>query len=224
MMTNNAKRSPEDIRRLLRVYFIMGSVNTAGRQPEAVLVEAIAGGATLFQFREKGSGALEGAAKRELAVRLQALCREAGIPFLVNDDVDLAVEIGADGVHVGQDDAPARTLRARLGADNIIGVSAHTREEARQAIRDGADYIGVGPIYPTSSKDDAAEACGPEFIASLREQGITLPLVAIGGITAANAGPVLRSGADGLSVISAIAGAPDVRRAAAAFSALYANE
>ncbi|WP_058303046.1 thiamine phosphate synthase [Gorillibacterium timonense] len=219
-MTTKHSHSPEEIRRLLRVYFIMGSPNTVGRPPEEVLTEAIAGGITLFQFREKGPGALTGSAKRELASRLQSICRKAGVPFLVNDDTALAEELNADGVHVGQDDEPAGILRSRLGADKIIGVSAHTLEEARQAVLDGADYIGVGPIYPTSSKPDAEEACGPQLLTDLRSQGIQLPIVAIGGITCLNAAPILAAGANGLSVISAIAGAPDVRQAAADFASL----
>ncbi|MEO3946422.1 thiamine phosphate synthase [Gorillibacterium sp. CAU 1737] len=214
------KVDPDKMRRLLGVYFIMGSPNTGGRSPEEVLREAIAGGATLFQFREKGPGALVGSDKRDLAARLQGICREAGVPFLVNDDVPLAAELGADGVHVGQSDEPAAAIRAVLGLDKIIGVSAHTLAEARQAIRDGADYIGVGPVFPTSSKDDAEEACGPERIAELRAAGIRLPLVAIGGLTHENGARVLAAGADGLSVISAIAGAADVRASAAAFAAL----
>ncbi|WP_438431532.1 thiamine phosphate synthase [Gorillibacterium sp. sgz500922] len=222
-MSRPSPRTPAAVRRLLRVYFIMGSPNTAGRPPEDVLAEALAGGVSLFQFREKGPVAATGAAKRELAERLLGLCRRAGVPFLVNDDIELAVAIDADGVHVGQDDAPARLLRARLGPDKLIGVSVHTEEEARRAIRDGADYIGVGPIYPTVSKDDAEEACGPAFIAALREQGIDLPLVAIGGLTASNAAPVLNAGADGLSVISAIAGAADVRQAARSFAELFTD-
>lgn len=220
-MTNDSlgRRSPESIRAKLGVYFIMGSVNCS-RPPAEVLTEAIEGGVTIFQFREKGPGALTGEARTALARELQAICRSRGVPFIVNDDVELAAELDADGVHVGQEDEPAGVIRGRLGARKIIGVSAHTPEEVRQAALDGADYLGIGPVYPTSSKDDARPVQGTALISSLRGQGIDIPLVGIGGITAENAAPVHEAGADGVSVISAIAAAPSPREAAAALAAL----
>ncbi|WP_269474729.1 thiamine phosphate synthase [Paenibacillus sp. URB8-2] len=209
----------EHVRSLLRVYFIMGSVNC--RRPAAeVLAEAIAGGVTIFQFREKGPGALTGEAKLNLARELQGICRSHSVPFIVNDDIDLAIAIDADGVHVGQDDEPAQALREQLGSRKIIGVSAHTPEEVRQAIADGADYLGIGPVYPTASKDDARPVQGTILIGNLRKEGVSIPLVGIGGITADNASPVLAAGADGISVISAIAGADHPEAAAAAFARL----
>lgn len=206
----------EHVRRLLKLYFIMGSVNCL-KTPLETLVEAMDGGITLFQYREKGSTAFTGQAYVELAQVLQQKCRERKIPFIVNDDIDLAVALDADGVHVGQKDAPARSIRERLGAHKIIGVSAHNLKEAQQAIADGADYLGVGPVYPTSSKDDAEAVQGTGVIEELRRSGLTIPLVGIGGITAANAQPVIQAGADGISVISAIAGAADIRGAARNF-------
>ncbi|WP_025688213.1 thiamine phosphate synthase, partial [Paenibacillus zanthoxyli] len=185
--------------------------------------EAIAGGVTIFQFREKGPGALTGEAKFNLARELQGICRAHGVPFIVNDDIDLAIQLDADGVHVGQDDEPARVLREKLGSRKIIGVSAHTPEEVRQAIDDGADYLGIGPVYPTSSKDDARPVQGTILIQNLRKAGITIPLVGIGGITADNAARVFAAGADGVSVISAIAGADHPQAAAAAFARLAAR-
>ncbi|MFB5677979.1 thiamine phosphate synthase [Paenibacillus terreus] len=199
----------------------MGSVNCAGRNPVTVLREAIAGGVTMFQFREKGAGSLTGQAAYELARELQAVCREAGVPFIVNDDVDMAAVLGADGIHVGQEDAPAASLRSRLGHEAIVGVSAHSVEEAGRAIADGADYLGVGPMYPTLSKSDARPVQGPLLIQELRSHGITIPLVGIGGITPEKAPPVLAAGADGVSVISAISQAEEPGLAAAAFTALY---
>ncbi|WP_404823811.1 thiamine phosphate synthase [Paenibacillus rhizovicinus] len=197
------------------VYLIMGSTNVpAGIDPEDLLREAIEGGITCFQFREKGSGSLAGEAKLELAKRLQAVCREHGIPFIVNDDISLAVVLKADGVHVGQDDEPAAEIRARIGAEAIIGVSAHTVAEARKALADGADYLGIGPIYPTGSKPDAKVPQGTRLLEELRDAGITVPLVGIGGITPDNASAVIAAGADGVSVISAITLAPSVRDAA----------
>ncbi|MNB75019.1 Thiamine-phosphate synthase [compost metagenome] len=201
------------IRRVLKLYFIMGSANCR-LSPAETLTQAINGGITLFQFREKGPGALTGAAAVQLGRQLQAVCRAHGIPFIVNDDIGLAETLDADGVHVGQEDEPAGSIRLRLGADKIVGVSAHTPEEARQAIADGADYLGVGPVYPTSSKDDARAVQGTQIIEQLRLSGLGIPLVGIGGITAGNAAPVIRAGADGISVISAISAAADVKAAA----------
>lgn len=206
----------DTMRQYLKLYFIMGS-NNCKQNPVEVLSEAIAGGITLFQFREKGPGALMGQAKFELAKRLQKLCRQHHIPFIVNDDISLAIAIDADGVHIGQDDEPAGSIRARLGPNAIIGVSAHTLVEAQQAIRDGANYLGIGPVFPTQSKDDAKEVQGTILIKELRAKGSHIPLVGIGGITIDNATSVIQAGADGVSVISAIAGADSVRDSAAHF-------
>ncbi|OKP77129.1 thiamine phosphate synthase [Paenibacillus sp. P3E] len=206
----------EDMRRLLKLYFIMGSVNCR-KAPLETLSEAIEGGITLFQYREKGRTAFTGQAYVELARQFQQRCRECQVPFIVNDDIELAIALDADGVHVGQDDEPARSIRERLGARKIIGVSAHTLEEGQQAIADGADYLGVGPVYPTSSKDDAEAVQGTAVIETLRRSGLTIPLVGIGGITVDNAAPVMKAGADGISVISAIAGADNISAAARKF-------
>lgn len=200
-----------EIEELLQLYFIMGSTNCK-KDPEYVLQQAIEGGITLFQFREKGPGALEGREKARLAQKLFRVCKDAGIPFIVNDDVGLAVELDADGIHVGQEDLAANFVRERAG-DKILGVSAHTIEEADKAIRDGADYLGLGPIYPTISKDDTRAVSGLAIIDNFRKNGITIPIVGIGGITAANARDVIQAGANGISLISAIAGADDVKMA-----------
>lgn len=200
-----ARIANEEMKQRLKVYFIMGSVNCK-KPPLEVLTEAIDGGITLFQFREKGSGALVGEQKYEFAKQLQAICQKRGIPFIVNDDIELALAIDADGVHIGQDDEDARIVREKIG-DKILGVSAHNLEEAQAAVAAGADYIGVGPIYPTKSKADAKQAQGPGIIRLLRNNGIAIPIVGIGGITAENAGEVMSAGADGVSVISAIASA-----------------
>ncbi|MGZ0085516.1 thiamine phosphate synthase [Caldibacillus thermoamylovorans] len=212
-----ARIAREEMKKRLAVYFIMGSQNSE-RPAVDVLKEALDGGVTLFQFREKGAGALQGREKEALARQLQRLCRAHRVPLIVNDDVELAIAIDADGVHVGQDDEDARRVREKIG-DKILGVSAHNVEEARAAIEAGADYIGVGPIYPTRSKEDANEAQGPEILRSLREQGIAIPIVAIGGITVDNAQVVIEAGADGVSVISAIASASEPKAAAAALAA-----
>lgn len=207
----NGRISAAAMRKSLGVYLVIGSANCR-QDPLQVTEQALAGGATMIQFREKGPGALTGGPKLRLAAQLQAACRRAGVPFIVNDDVDLALAIDADGIHVGQDDEAAGRVRARIG-ERVLGVSAHTVTEARLAIHSGADYLGIGPIYPTASKADAREPQGPGFIRRLRECGIEAPLVAIGGITAASAGEAIRAGADGIAVISAVTQAADVRKA-----------
>ncbi|MFZ4454487.1 thiamine phosphate synthase [Salibacterium aidingense] len=198
----------------LRLYFIMGSTNT-NKDPETVLKEAVQGGITCFQFREKGEGARTGEEKKRLAVQLQKLCHKSGIPFIVNDDVDLALDIQADGIHVGQKDVPLAEVKKRCPGTMIIGVSAKTREEAEKAVQDGADYLGVGPMFGTTTKEDAEAPIGPQAIRHLRQEGITIPMVGIGGIDEINAGEVIEAGADGVSVISAISRAVDGTQAAA---------
>ncbi|MGQ8875453.1 thiamine phosphate synthase [Paenibacillus sp. TSA_86.1] len=213
----------EAVRRTLQLYLVMGSVNTA-RDPVEVLRQAITGGITLFQFREKGTGALTGEARITLALRLREVCSQHGIPFIVNDDVELAVAVEADGVHVGQDDADAALVRARIGDGRMLGVSAHSALEARRAMQASADYLGVGPMYPTRSKADAHAVLGPAGVAELRAAGIAVPVVGIGGITPDTAAAVMAAGADGVAVISAIAGAADVCAAAAQLAAITLRE
>lgn len=197
------------IRAWLPVYFIMGSQDCL-QYPVDVLEEAIAGGITIFQFREKGKDALTGDAKLALAQKLQGLCKSKGVPFIVNDDIDLALVLDADGVHIGQDDESAAFVRKRLGHQKILGVSAHNQDEAFRAMADGADYLGLGPVFPTQSKSDAKPVSGTNLIEKLRSQGIDFPLVGIGGITSGNAHLVLEAGADGVSVISSISRAVSV--------------
>ncbi|MGG2093926.1 thiamine phosphate synthase [Bacillus sp. S13(2024)] len=187
---------------LLQVYFIMGS-NNCRKDPLQVMKEALDGGITIFQYREKGDGALTGEERYAFARQLQSLCKEYHVPFIVNDDVELALELDADGVHVGQDDEGIKMVREKMG-DKMIGVSAHTIEEARFAIENGADYLGVGPIFPTHTKKDAKAVQGTEGLRFFRESGIEIPIVGIGGITIENAASVLEAGANGVSVISAI--------------------
>jgi len=202
----------DKLREALKLYFIFGSQNCL-KNPLEVLQEAICGGVTCFQFREKGKGSRTGTAKLELARQLQKICRGKGIPFIVNDDIDLALELDADGVHIGQDDGPADEIRKKIG-DRILGVSAHTMEEVRQAIVDGADYLGLGPIYPTATKEDAEAVQGTTLIEEVRKQGIDIPLVGIGGIKAHNAKDVVTAGTDGISVITAISHAESIALAA----------
>ncbi|MGG1618742.1 thiamine phosphate synthase [Paenibacillus sp. NRS-1782] len=200
------------MREHLRLYLVMGSVN-CDRDPLMVLEEALQGGVTLFQLREKGVDCLTGSRLHEFAQAAGRLCHQYDVPFLVNDDVELALAVDADGVHLGQDDEPTDHVRSRMG-DKIIGVSVHSLTEAEQAVRAGADYVGAGPMFPTRSKLDAHPVQGPELVRRLRAGGASLPLVGIGGITVDNATNVLQAGADGIAVISAISWAEAPREAA----------
>jgi thiamine-phosphate pyrophosphorylase len=197
-----ARIDSQRLRDALKVYFIFGSVNCL-KNPLEVLEEAVEGGITIYQFREKGNGALKGAKKYELAKELQAICRKNNVPFIVNDDIELALELDADGVHIGQDDEPVLDVRKKIG-DKILGVSAHSVEEVKSALENGADYLGLGPIFPTSTKEDAKAVQGTSLIEELREKGYDIPIVGIGGIKVENARSVIKAGADGVSVITAI--------------------
>lgn len=195
------------MKQLLRVYLVMGSVNCED-EPETVLEKAISGGITLFQYREKGDGALTGTERLETAVRLKKRCHAHGVPFIVNDDVNLAMKVDADGVHVGQEDECAETVRKRIG-NKILGVSAHDVREAEAAVRQGADYLGVGPMYWTGTKEDIREVRGPDVIREIRRFLPAFPIVGIGGITPSRVRPVMEAGADGVAVISAITRSAD---------------
>ncbi|GKV68490.1 thiamine-phosphate synthase [Sporosarcina sp. NCCP-2716] len=203
----------------LGLYFIMGTKDVRSGNPLAVLESALRGGATLFQLREKGPGALEGEEKFAFAKSCQRLCQVFDVPFIVNDDVDLALAVDADGIHVGQDDWDAARVRKRLGPDRILGVSVHTVAEAEAAIAAGANYVGMGPVFGTRSKPNARTAAGTVGIREVAARFPELPIVAIGGITAGAMAEILASGAQGAAVISAIAGAGDAEQAAAEFVA-----
>ena len=161
---------------------------------------AIAGGADTIQLRQKG-----GATRQMIRVaeQMQALCKRAGVAFIVNDRVDVAIASRADGVHLGQDDFPIALARKLLGEEAIIGGSASNMEEARQCLREGADYIGFGPVYSTTSKKDAGEAGGLGLLEQIVEE-IPLPVIAIGGIAAGNTPLVIETGVHGIAVISAV--------------------
>lgn len=212
------------IEQQLQLYFIMGSVNTGTSDPLDVLEAALLGGVTCFQLREKGPGALVGDEKRAFAKACQALCRHHNVPFIVNDDIELAIAIDADGVHVGQDDETAAIVRERIGKDKILGVSVHNESEMLAAIEVGADYVGIGPVYATTSKADAKPVSGTAFIQEMSALYPTMPIVGIGGITATNCEPVLKAGASGVSIISAIAAANDPYNAVRHFKLAFNKE
>lgn len=166
---------------------------------------ALHGGARMVQLRRKKAS---GRALFEWAVRIQALCREHGAIFIVNDRVDIALAMHADGVHLGQEDLPAMAARRLLGPDAVIGVSASSMAEAMAAARDGADYIGLGQIFPTISKEKPNPPLGIEVVRAVKK-ATGLPIVAIGGIGPDNAVGVMDAGAAGIAVISAVAAAQD---------------
>ncbi len=188
------------------LYVVLDRTATRGRELEDVLAQAIAGGCRMVQLREKTwpSGTL-----LPLAERLRARCARASVTFIVNDRVDLAVAVAADGVHLGQEDLPARLARPLLRASMILGVSTHSVEQARAARDAGADYIAVGSMFPTTTKTDF-QLVGPGLLRKLRGE-LRVPLIGIGGITPANVAQVIRAGADGVAVISAVCGADDPR-------------
>ncbi|CQR48339.1 Thiamine-phosphate synthase [Paraliobacillus sp. PM-2] len=198
----------------LAVYFIMGSNNVGDKDPLAVLKAALDGGITMFQFREKGSGALTGKDKRLLAEKMKALCGQYHVPFIVNDDVDLAIEVKADGIHVGQEDASIDEVKQRCPNSFIVGVSATNVIEAEQAAKAGADYIGAGPVFATDTKRDAKAPIGLKGLQQMRGIIGDTPMVAIGGIAASHVSSIRSAGADGVSVISAISLAEDAASAA----------
>ncbi|KAB2961290.1 MAG: thiamine phosphate synthase [Candidatus Methylomirabilis oxygeniifera] len=179
-----------------------------------IAARAIDGGATMIQLRDKAAG------PRQLlsdARRIARLCRERGVRFIVNDRLDLALAADADGVHLGQDDLPPHAARAVLGTNKVLGVSTHSLEQALEAAEQGADYLGIGPIFATGTKATGYEPRGCDIIRQLRAR-IDLPLIAIGGIALSNVGEAMAAGATGVAVISAIVGADDITAATQAFA------
>ena len=180
-----------------------------GRRLIDVVRESLDGGVTFLQLREKD---LDEARFLDEAKDIKTLCHAYGVPFLINDNVDIALAVDADGVHVGQSDMEAGDVRAKLGPDKIIGVSAQTVAQALQAEAHGADYLGVGAVFPTGSKADAKEV---EWDV-LRDicQAVSIPVVAIGGITQENVTELAGTGICGVAVISAIYAQEDIPAAA----------
>lgn len=198
-----------------RLYVVTDDVLLQGRSHREVLEAAIAGGATVVQYRAKHASTRQMVAE---AQALRDLTRRTGIPFIVNDRLDVALAVDADGVHVGQDDMPVALARRLIG-DKLLGVSAHSLHQATKAVQDGADYLGVGPIFATATKPDAEPPIGLGELRRIR-QHISIPIVAIGGINQANAADVMRAGVDGIAVVSAVVAADDVTAAARQLRAL----
>jgi thiamine-phosphate pyrophosphorylase len=197
------------------LYVILDRGAARGRNLSDLLEAAVAGGCRTVQLRDKEwpSGRL-----LPLAEELRARCARAGVTFIVNDRVDLALAVGADGVHLGQDDLPAHRARPLLRAGMILGISTHSVAQARAAQADGADYVAVGSMFATATKPDF-QLVGPDLIRKLRPE-ISVPLIGIGGIGHDNVQEVIRAGADGVAVISAVGAAADPRAACERFLAL----
>lgn len=202
---NENKVRPED----LRLYAITDRRWLGNKKLSDDVEAVLKGGATFIQLREKH---LDTDAFKQEAEVIQKICAAYHVPFIINDNVEIAKAIGADGVHVGQSDMAAGDVRRRLGDDKIIGVSASTVEEALEAERHGADYLGVGAVFPTGSKDDA-DAVDAATLKAICEV-VDIPVVAIGGITADNMKELSGSGICGISVISALFAQPDPHQAA----------
>ena len=190
--------------------------------PIATLVDqvgaAIAGGARVIQYRDK---TYERHERRRRAAALLACCRAAGVPLIVNDDLDLAVELGADGVHLGRDDPDPRAARERLGETAIIGVSCYD-QLALAAAAAGASYVAFGSFFPSTTKPKAVRP-DPGLLTEARRR-VTLPLVAIGGITPHNGGSLIAAGADMLAVVTGVFAQPDITAAAHAYTNLFPKE
>lgn len=196
----------------LSLYLVTDPRLTAERGLLETVRAAVAGGVTLVQLRDPDA---KGRALAEQARALLDLLRPLGIPLLINDRVDVAVAVGADGVHLGQDDLDPAAARAMLGPDRILGLSVGTPEELAASDLSGVDYLGTGPVRGTGTKADAGAAIGVAGFAAVRAR-VTLPMVAIGGLDRSAVRDLIHAGADGVAVVSAICAAPDVQSAARA--------
>jgi thiamine-phosphate pyrophosphorylase len=192
------------------LYLVTDRGLSRGRSTLEILEAAVRGGVTCVQLREKDCST------REFIEQAQAVrdrLRATGIPLIINDRLDVALAVKADGVHLGQSDMPLEMARAIVADTMLIGISAESLIDAVEAEKGGADYLGVSPIYATPTKTDTAPALGLEGLHQIRK-AVNLPLIGIGGLNPDNAGDVIRSGADGVAVVSAIVSADDPERAA----------
>ena len=195
---------------ILKLYLVTDRPLSLGRDIEDIVREAVEGGATIVQLREKECPTGEFVA---LARRLKALLAPLGVPLIINDRVDVALAADADGVHIGQSDMPYEDARRLLGYDKIIGLSVENFEDLERANALDVDYIGISPVYGTPTKSDTAEPFGLEGLQRAVEMSAH-PTVAIGGMNAGTIGEVIAAGADGVAVVSAICSAPSPREAA----------
>jgi thiamine-phosphate pyrophosphorylase len=197
------------VKKITRLYVVIDTDWLKGRKPVDLALQAISGGASVIQLRCKTGSESD---FLSMAIELKAICASKDIPFIVNDNLGVALASGADGLHIGQEDLPAASVRKLLPIDMLLGVSARTKEEALKAVADGADYLGVGAVFSTPTKDSAA--IGLEKLASIKKT-TAVPVIAIGGINKDNVASVMDTGVAGAAVISAVMGAGDVKQAAA---------
>lgn len=195
----------------LKLYLVTDRDLSLGRSLEEVVCEAVAGGVTIVQLREKDAATGEFV---ELARRLMAVLKPLGVPLIINDRVDVALAVDADGVHIGQSDMSYADARRLLGPDKIIGLSVENFEDLDAANALDVDYIGISPVYGTPTKTDTAEPFGLEGLRKAVQMSVH-PTVAIGGMNASTVGDVMAAGTDGVAVVSAICSAPSPRAAAA---------
>lgn len=188
------------------IYLVTDDGCLQGRSLLDCVREALEGGVTLVQYRAKTASSAEMYAE---ALQLKALCDSFNVPLIINDRLDIAMAVGAAGVHLGQDDLPCAAARKLLGEDYIIGVSAHNPAEAKAALQSGADYLGCGAVFGTATKADVKKLGTDGLAAICREKG--LPVVGIGGVTADNYREVRAAGADGAAIVSGILAQPDIR-------------
>ena len=200
------------------IYLLTDDACLQGRPLLARVEEALGAGVTLLQYRSKYK---DGGAMYQEALALKELCDRYHVPLIINDRVDVALAVGAAGVHVGQDDLPCRVVRNLVGDDFLIGVSAHNPEEAREAAAAGADYLGCGAVFGTATKAGVG-TLGLERLRSIR-QAVSLPIVGIGGVKATNYGQVLATGANGAAIISGILAATDIGGEVAKFVRVKAS-
>lgn len=199
----------------LRLYAVTDRTWLGKESLEEAVEAALRGGVTILQLREKQASHEE---LVKTAMRLKPLCRRYGVPLIINDDVEAALEADADGVHVGQEDMAVAEARRILGPEKIIGASAHNREEALEAQRQGADYLGSGAVFGSSTKKDATTLSREELTAVCR--AVSIPVAAIGGITEENCLELAGTGVSGIAVVSALFAAADKEAAAARLRAL----
>ena len=200
------------------IYLLTDDACLQGRPLLVCVEEALGAGVTLLQYRSKYK---DGGAMYQEALALKELCDRYHVPLIINDRVDVALAVGAAGVHVGQDDLPCRVVRNLVGDDFLIGVSAHNPEEAREAVASGADYLGCGAVFGTATKAGVG-TLGLERLRGIR-QAVSLPIVGIGGVKATNYGQVLATGANGAAIISGILAATDIGGEVAKFVRVKAS-
>lgn len=188
------------------LYCITAQNLSKGRDNITVVKEMLVGGAKIIQYREKYR---EIKARYEECIEIKKLCKQYGATFIINDNIDIALLVKPDGVHIGQDDLPIDKVRELVGEHMIIGLSTHNPQQAQRAVEMGADYIGVGPIYPTKTKDNVCEAVGLEYLSYVAEN-INIPYVAIGGIKEYNMEQVAMAGGKCLCMVSDITGADNI--------------